>query len=154
MLQRIQTVFLILVVIFMLAVLAFNVKLWESGSDFINLTPFYLERFTNGESTLLSMPYMLIAVLSVAAASLAIFEITKFNNRILQIKLGTLNSLFMAGTVVLMFIFSNQISEEMQDQGQYGISVFMPVAALLCNAIANRFIRRDEKLVRSVDRIR
>jgi len=30
----------------------------------------------------------------------------------------------------------------------------MPVAALLFNVLANKFIRKDEKLVRSVDRIR
>ncbi len=110
MLQRIQTIFLILIVLCMFGVLAFNVKLWENGSDFINLTPFYLETNTAGESTILYMPYMLIAVLAAASASLAIFEITRFNNRLLQIKLGALNSLFMAGTVVLMFIFSSQIA--------------------------------------------
>lgn len=154
MLQRIQTVFLILIAICMLAVLAFNIKLWENGSDFINLTPFYLERFKDGESTILRMPYMLIAILAVASASLAIFEITRFKNRMLQIRLGALNSLFMAGTVVLMFVLSNQIVEEQQDPGQYGISVFLPVAALIFNSIANRYIRKDEKLVRSVDRIR
>ena len=32
--------------------------------------------------------------------------------------------------------------------------LFLPAAALICNMIANRFIRKDERLVRSVDRIR
>lgn len=154
MLQRIQTIFLILVALCMLAVLGFNIRLWETSTGFINLTPFYLETSTGADNTLLYMPYMLIAILAVASATLAIFEMTRFNNRLLQIKLGALNSLFMAGTVVLMFILSNQIADDQQDPGKLGISLFLPVAAMLFNLLANRFIRRDEKLVRSVDRIR
>jgi ABC-type enterochelin transport system permease subunit len=139
----------------MLATLGFNVRLWENGSDFINLTPFYLEQSIGGAApTLHYVPYMFIAALCVAAATLAVIEITRYNNRLLQIKLGALNSLFMAATVVLMFVFSNQIAEEQQAQGQLGIALFLPVAAMIFNLLANRFIRKDEKLVRSVDRIR
>jgi hypothetical protein len=146
MLQRIQTVFLILVVLFMAGVLFFNIWVGETAEGYANFTPFYLE---------INSPYLIIAVLAIASATLALIEITKFRNRLLMIKLGALNSLFMAATVVLMVLFSNNIGESYQvTNSQYGISMFLPVAAMLCNLLANRFIRRDEKLVRSADRLR
>jgi hypothetical protein len=82
-------------------------------------------------------------------------EIFRYRNRLLQIKLGALNSLFMAATIVSMVLFSNSLTETYAVQtSQYGISLYLPVAAMICNLLANRFIRKDEKLVRSVDRIR
>ena len=38
--------------------------------------------------------------------------------------------------------------------GEYQVGFFLTPVAAICNILANRFIRRDEKLVRSVDRIR
>ncbi len=158
MLQRIQTVFLILVVLFMAGILFFNIWVGETGEGYANFTPFYLE-ISEGDSEanteLIYSPYVIIAVLAVASATLALVEITKFRNRLLMIKLGALNSLFMAATVVIMVLFSNNIGESYQvASSQYGISLFLPVAAMICNLLANRFIRRDEKLVRSADRLR
>ena len=157
MLQRIQTVFLLLIVLLMGGVLFFNIWVGEFNEGYANLTPFYLEinRGDAQNAELIYSPYVIIAVLAVASLTLAIIEITKFRNRLLQIKMGALNSLFMAGSIVMMVLFSNDIAESFQvTTSKYGISLFLPVGAMICNLIANRFIRRDEKLVRSADRIR
>jgi hypothetical protein len=34
------------------------------------------------------------------------------------------------------------------------MGLYLPIAAMICNILANRFIRRDENLVRSADRMR
>ena len=36
----------------------------------------------------------------------------------------------------------------------FDISFFLPIAGIILNMLANRFIRKDEELVRSVDRLR
>ncbi|MCA6078471.1 DUF4293 domain-containing protein [Fulvivirga sedimenti] len=155
MLQRIQTVFLFLIVLFMTGVLFFNVWTGTSDEGIVNLTSFYLEIIAGEETEFVSNPYLIIAVLSIASATLAMIEIFRYRNRLLQIKLGALNSLFMAATIVSMVLFSNSLTETYAVQtSQYGISLYLPVAAMICNLLANRFIRKDEKLVRSVDRIR
>jgi hypothetical protein len=164
MLQRIQTVFLLLVVILMASSLLFNV--WEyspeeAGVQYI-MTPFALEMTVVGaptsENTELprkeTVPYILLAVLAIAAITVAIIEITKFKNRLLQIKLGTLNSVILAAATILGVYFANDLAQSEELSGNYGIFIFLTPIALICNAIANRFIHRDEKLVRSVDRIR
>ena len=68
-------------------------------------------------------------------------------------KLGALNSLFLAGTIAAAFIFSNQLAKEFGG-GQFGLGLWLPGIAVLGNLIANRFIRRDERLVRDSDRLR
>jgi hypothetical protein len=164
MLQRIQTVFLIIVVILMSVALFFNV--WEyhseeSGLNYV-MTPFALEISASGPGAEANpdlprretIPYVLLAVLAIAAITVAAIEITKFKNRLLQIKLGTLNSVILAATTILSVYFSNDLAQAEELAGTYGLFVFMAPAALIFNALANRFIHRDEKLVRSVDRIR
>ena len=89
-----------------------------------------------------------------AAAPIAIMEIGKFENRLLQIKLGALNSLVMAGSLGSMVYFATQLIKSNQVAGEYGLSLWLPAGAMVSNMIANRFIRRDEKIVRDSDRIR
>ena len=35
-----------------------------------------------------------------------------------------------------------------------GLGLWLPGAAVICNLLANRFIRKDERLVRDADRLR
>jgi hypothetical protein len=94
-----------------------------------------------------------IALLSIVVSWIAIF---KFKKRLTQIKLGTLNSLLITGSLIYLAYLTYSAQSELLPNilGQYKLGFFMPVVALILNSIANRFIRRDEKLVRSVDRIR
>lgn len=98
-------------------------------------------------------PYSITAILAIASISLSVIEIGKFRDRVLQMKLGALNSLLLAGTILSAFIFSNQLTKEFQG-GQLGLGLWLPGIAVLCNLLANRFIRRDEKLVRNSNRLR
>ena len=159
MLQRIQTVFLVLIVLLMGATLAF--PLWSytgpegSGIHHV-LFSFYYEGVAQAGADVVNVyfPYSLIATLIIASISVTIIEITKFKNRLLQMKLGALNSLLMAGALVLTIYFAMDLNKTKEVIGSYSIAIFFPAAAMICNVIANRFIRKDEKLVRSVDRIR
>lgn len=99
------------------------------------------------------MPYAVTAILLIAAITIAIIEIGKYRDRVLQMKLGALNSLFLAGSIAAAFIFSNDLTKEFQG-GQFGLGLWLPGAAVLCNLLANRFIRRDERLVRDSNRLR
>ena len=99
-------------------------------------------------------PYALCAILAIAAATVAIIEIGKFENRLLQLKLGALNSLLMAGALGSAVYFAIQQIKLNQIAGQYEFGMWLPAIAMVSNLIANRFIRRDEKLVKDADRIR
>lgn len=108
-----------------------------------------------------STPSFYIAILAVASALVAFYSISRFKNRLLQIKLGALNSLLMAGVLVAILLLSRQgeklvtsIQENASGFAEYQTGFYLVVAAMICNLLANRFIRRDESLVRSADRMR
>ena len=158
MLQRIQTVFLLLVALMMLLTLFFPFWTYQTpdSDEYYGLFAFYFEKIDPGSETpvRLYFPFTFIATLAVAAITIAMLEITRYKNRLLQIKLGALNSLLIAGTLILAAYFATDFIKSQGVAGNYGIAFFLPAAALFFNLLANRYIRKDEKLVRSVDRIR
>lgn len=92
--------------------------------------------------------------LSVVAALIAIFSILQFKNRLNQMKLGALNALIMAAMLGLSYYKIYQYEGLIEGQGAISLGFYLPAGAMFMNIIANRFIRKDEKLVKSVDRIR
>jgi drug/metabolite transporter (DMT)-like permease len=108
-----------------------------------------------------STPTFYIAILAVFSALVAFYSLSQFKNRLKQIKLGALNSLLMAGVLGLILYFSRQGEDMLPQSNQtaagfdnYGVGFFLVIIAMICNILANRFIRRDENLVRSADRMR
>jgi hypothetical protein len=158
MLQRIQTLLLAVVAIAMLAVTA--LPIWEKSSATLNekvtLTSFALEYF-KATTAVSSANTMVIVILSIISACIAAFSITQYKKRMLQMTLGLTNSILIA--VVLGYTFYQVFKVgipmfEPENQGSYGAGFISAVVAMLCNMIANRFIRRDEMLVKSADRMR
>lgn len=165
MLQRVQTIFLLLVAFSMILMLVFPIWIKEAGAqgERITLNAFqqtHVQANTNGNQENPgqeeSKPTFYIAILSILAVMVAMISIFRYDNRLTQIKLGALNSLLIAGAlgIALYFSMNGEKIIEPEVQGSYHLGFFMPVAALIFNLMANRFIRRDEKLVKSVDRLR
>lgn len=158
MLQRIQTLLLAVVAIAMLATTALPV--WEKSSAALNekvtLTSYALEYF-KGTTSVSSTNTMVIVILAIISACIAAFSITQYKKRMLQMTLGLINSILIA--IVLGYTFYQVFKVgiptfEPENQGSYGTGFYATVLAMLCNMIANRFIRRDEMLVKSADRMR
>lgn len=99
-------------------------------------------------------PYCLTAILIVAAATIAVMEIRRFDNRITQIKMGTLNTLILLCVMISAVYFSNRLSSQFNYGWKYGPGIWAVFAGVAFNWLALRFIRRDEKMVRDSDRIR
>ena len=98
------------------------------------------------------------AVLNVADSSSieALFEMIKERMRLCHMKFGALNAWVIAGFLGLAvyFTFSMEKMVTFSEQGTYEFGMYLPALALIFNLLANRFIRKDEALIRSVDRIR
>jgi len=87
---------------------------------------------------------------------LAIISIFQYRNLGRQMMLNMVNSLLMVGLVVIVFLITSGINEEIAaaDNGDYQIGFWAILGAMVCNMLANRFIRKDVALLKSVDRIR
>ena len=97
-----------------------------------------------------------IGIPAIISIIISLFSIFQFKNRMLQMKLGMFNSLIIVG--VLGGIFLGRLKGRSMlpviENDDLMIGFLFPVAALILNVMANRFIRNDEKLVKSADRFR
>ncbi len=165
MIQRIQSIFLLLVAICMALMLGFDIwqKVSVADGEVVRLDAYYLTHFQMEEATdptptniVEQQAAWYIAILASLAAVVALYSIFRYDNRLLQIKLGALNSLLI-GVSFVAAMYLQYKGEEMLVTGASGehlTGFYLPVAALLFNMLANRFIRKDEALVRSADRFR
>jgi hypothetical protein len=166
MIQRIQSVFLLILVIAMVSMLF--LPLWQKSNpqtgEQVVLTAFSLLAqplaVTDGASAAassISKNTMAIGGLAIIIALVALYEIFQFKNRFTQIKLGMLNSLLLAALLGTIFYYSAYVGDALlkaDNPGDYLAGFYLPVLGLVVNSLANRFIKRDEDLVRSVDRLR
>ncbi len=158
MIQRVQSIFLFLVAVSMGFTLSLD--LWQqvgidSGESF-TLTALFLEKYDSSGEVILSESKWYLAAIASFVGFLAIISIFQFRNRGRQMMLNMINSLFMVGLVAAIFLTTNGINSELglADNGEYKIGFWTILVAMVFNMLANRFIRKDEALVRSVDRIR
>lgn len=158
--------FLFLIVLTMLALLF--LPIWEktdpqTGQSLVltafSLSPQAAATPAGGsmEAGVVSRNTVVIAALAVLGALVALYEIFKYKNRLTQMKLGFLNTLVLAGVMGACFYFSTYVGEDLlapAERGSYQAGFFLPALAMILNVLANRFIKRDDDLVRSMDRLR
>ncbi len=167
MIQRMQSLYLLGVVICMS--LIFIMPIWEKSDPKlerrITLDAFYQYEYVNNTPdqpnwVLSKKTFALyIAIAAGLAALTALYSIFRYDNRLLQIKLGALNAFLIMATLgicaYLIYNAGNLLGENLKnDFKDFKIGFFLPAIALVLNSLANRFIKKDEDLVRSVDRIR
>jgi CDP-diglyceride synthetase len=154
--QRVQTIFLAITIGSLVAAIFFPI--WSSADEAAGITyrlyPIYFMKKQQGQLVSTYMPFCLVATLMVAAATIALMELRRFTNRMLQVKLGVLNSFILMLIMILSVVFSNQMASTYHFPWTYDYSLYLTFVAVACNWLAIRFIKRDEKLVRDSDRIR
>ena len=136
MLQRIQTVYLFLAALSS-AGLIFLLELWTNPA---------------GESVY-ALDVLWLFSLFMLSAVISLVTIFLFKNRKLQFVLGRLNILLNLILLGLFVYWSLNISGETQ-VSEKGIGMLIPVISIVFLVLANKAIKKDEDLVKSVDRLR
>lgn len=152
MIQRIQTVYLALLVICLGVTFAFPFASYPINESIVELNAFGVTENTLKISTW--FPYYVTLGLSMG---LGLITISKFKSRKLQLKIGNINYLTIILSLVFISIDSDGTATKLgvlPVNISYGIGMFLPVAALVFQFLANRGIKADEKLIKSMDRLR
>jgi len=137
MIQRIQTVYLLLVVI---AVLAFI------------FVPFGGITIDGIRGILIIKEIIIFLLLSAGIGLIALGSIFLFNNRKLQMRVVLINiviSLVLIGIFIFRLIYFYGL-----DKYTFGAGAVFPLFILFFNLLAFNGIKNDEKLVKSMDRLR
>ncbi len=144
MIQRIQSIYL-LVTTMLSGGLIIILNLWvnEQGNEF-----FVMDAFNSGNVLLVTM-----AVLFFVSALLTFIAFFQFRNRQLQFVLGRLTILVNFFLVGILVYFSQNLSGEIHVSVK-GIGLLIPIVTIVLVVLANKAIKKDEELVKSVDRLR
>ncbi len=136
MLQRIQTIYLLISAGF------------SAGLIFV----FYLWR-TTAEVAFYAKDDILYLSLFLSSAALSLIAIFKYNYRQTQFVLGRLNIILNFILLGLFVYRSLNLSGE-TDVSEKGIGMLLPIFSIVFLVLANKAIKKDEELVKSVDRLR
>ena len=144
MIQRIQTIYLLLATLFS-GGLIFLLNLWTNveGIKF-----FVMDSFSAG-NTLLNI----MSVLFFISSLVTFITIFQFKKRQLQFVLGRLAILINFILLGILVYFAQNLSGEI-NVSEKGIGLFIPILTIVLVVMANKAIKKDEELVKSVDRLR
>ena len=136
MIQRIQTIYLLLSA----AV--------SSGLIFV------LHLWTNSEDVLVfAKDEYLYLGLFLGSALLSLISIFSYKNRKFQFVLGRLN-IILNFILLGFFVYQLLIPPGESNISEKGVGIFIPILSIVLLVLANKAIKKDEDLVKSVDRLR
>ncbi|VXB77232.1 conserved membrane hypothetical protein [Flavobacterium sp. 9AF] len=137
MLQRVQTIYMLLSCL-ITAAFPFVFFLWkEQGID----TPVF---FTS------SIIHMLLFGLTSLLTLISIFSYKKRQNQFVLNRLSIIFNFILLG----FFVYRTLSLSGETEVSEKGIGIYLPAISIVFLVLANRAIKKDEDLVKSVDRLR
>jgi Domain of unknown function (DUF4293) len=137
MIQRIQTIYLILALV-VTGVLPFVFSLWTLDTKV-------------GYYFMQNQVYLVLFALSTVLSAVSIVSYKKRQNQFVMGRLNIILNLILLG----LFVYrSLNLSGETPAVSEKGIGMFLPIVAIVLLVLANKAIKKDEELVKSVDRLR
>ena len=139
MLQRIQTIYLILAAV-VTGVLPFVFPLWKQVEGTTTVDFYFMTEIS----------YVALFGLSTTLSIVSIMSFKKRQNQFVMGRLNIILNLFLLGLFVYRLL---TVSGE-TSVSEKGIGMFLPIVAIVFLVLANKAIKKDEDLVKSVDRLR
>ena len=142
MIQRIQTIYLLLAAI-VAGGLIFVFDIWTVKESIFAKDLLLAE----------DIKQKAIPILYVLSSIVSLITIFQFKNRKLQFVMGRIVILINLLLLGLLIYLSLTLSGE-ASVSKKGIGMFLPIMVVLLTVFANKAIKKDEDLVKSVDRLR
>lgn len=154
MIQRIQTVYLLIVAVLIgiFFFLPFASFVIEPDMSVFHLSVKGLIPDANTTKPLFRAIPLLILISIIIITD--IVTIALFKRRMLQIKLCILNIFLLVGLQGLMFYFVSVSKHQLGSHPSYSLIFVFPLISAILAYLAIRKIAKDEALVRSMDRLR
>lgn len=150
MIQRIQSVYLLLVTILLVVTMCVPVGGFTMAdgqtASFTNLGVF-------SETVSDSSSWGMFAILLLAAV-ISFATIFLFKNRMLQIRMSVFNSILLIGYYITFLVFMFVLKSRMDASFHLSWGLALPLVSIILNYLAIRAIGSDEVLVKAADRLR
>jgi len=155
MLQRIQTIYLLIIVILS------GVTLFSPVADLINNTnmAMYIMSYKgiflqSATGNVYQSGVWGLTAIGAIVPVIALITMFLYKRRILQVRLSIFNMVLMAGYYALLFIYIWFAGQNLHTSWSLRIVTAFPLVNIVFNILAIRAIGKDEALVRSLNRIR
>lgn len=153
MIQRIQTLFLLLALI--LTAMLFYSPIAEILEGEQHLLVFKCTGLYNAENEEIIIKTVPLIILLAVITLLYIVAIFLYKRRVLQSRICMLNILLLIGLAGLLFYYLTFVLRKIDMAGSsFKMAAVYPVICVILTYLAYRRIRKDELLVRSADTIR
>ena len=155
MIQRIQSVYLSLVVL--LSILILNgsyLTFTDTNRSVFGITLRGLFRSTDGIGNELIAKLLPVSALMILIPLLALVTILLFKNRKIQMLFTTIEIILSVVLILLSVYYSYIVISRYDTSIVAGFKMVIPVVILILSILAYRGIRKDDNLVKSYDRLR
>lgn len=154
MIQRVQSLLLLLTTLLAILFPINNIMRFSEGLNEIVIRFEGLARNAGGDSYQIIEKTLPLSVLMVIIPLLSFILIFLYKNRKLQIRLTGFLIVLIICTILAMAYYIFHLGKTYNAELIPGYKLVLPLIMLICSLFARRYIRKDEELVRSYDRLR
>lgn len=140
MLQRIQTIYLLISFI-ATGILPFVFPLWVTGTD----ENYYFIR---------DLSFVMLFAFSTTLSIVSILTYKKRKNQFVMGRLNIILNLILLGLFIFRILNLPGETDPAKVVSEKGIGIILPIVSIVFLSLANKAIKKDEDLVKSVDRLR
>lgn len=154
MIQRIQSLYLLIIFGLTLAMFFFPLACFVGGTEEFRITLWGIKNILSGANT---VPAIHIGALAALAGTIALVTIFLYRKRKMQIRLCVVQIILQAGlqaVIVFYLLRAATLIEMDMSSMKYSITAIFPVINIILAFLAYRGVAKDEKLIKSLDRIR
>ena len=150
MIQRIQSLYLLIVVILNSLLFILPLNEMNTNNGILKLSILGL---SNSKTGLYTELFPLLA-LTIIIILIALFTIFLYKNRKIQMRLSLYNSVLGLSLSFLAIYYASQIANSNQTSLGFSVGLLIPIIGSIISFLAFKAIQKDDKLVKSIDRIR
>lgn len=158
MIQRIQTVYFALAGIIALLMFYVNIVNFNTANGYtVSLNACGIYPTEAIEKLSLDSKTLTLTITTAIAGLISIIALFLYNNRPLQIRLARMSIVILGSVMAQNVLYSEEIYKQVRSLGyekNYAIGFIFPVIAIILLALAHRGVKKDDALVKSVDRLR
>lgn len=151
MIQRIQSVYLLIVTVLLVMAACLPVGQFV-GADDVTAHVFKPLGVTMAEGTFQST-WGLFGILLLSAI-ISFCTIFLFKNRMLQVRMTVFSTILLVGYYIAFLVFVYMLKSDLEASFQIGWALCLPLVSIILNYLAFRAILKDEVMVRAADRLR
>ncbi len=154
MIQRKQTLFLIVAFLLTLALTYVSLGTFSGPNGIFELNFYSLQDITDAENPVLVYYLMPLAAVTITSIVLNFLSIVLFKNRPLQMRVCGINVGIQLGLSFIIFYLENAIAGDIEVDWTFCYAPLMPILAAVLCFFAYRAISDDEALIQSLNRLR